>query len=136
MRIKCEGILSIHVLYRFYIKLEEITIYTIIAACILRWTWDATPGRGPESDNLKSGKIYVSHDVTNFEFFYEPFYVARDTVPAHDERFMGYGYTRNTQASFIRITQRNVAKISDSSISFTSTDTIQYRHNEWLSITF
>lgn len=46
---------------------------------------------------MKSGKVYVSHDVTNFEFLYEPFYVAKDIVPAHDERFMGYGYTRNTQ---------------------------------------
>lgn len=46
---------------------------------------------------MKTGKVYVSHDVTNFEFLYEPFYVAKDIVPAHDERFMGYGYTRNTQ---------------------------------------
>lgn len=47
--------------------------------------------------NVKTGKVYISHDVTNFEFLYEPFYVAKDIVPAHDERFMGYGYTRNTQ---------------------------------------
>lgn len=46
------------------------------------------------------GKAYVSHDVTNFEFLYEPFYVARDVAPPHDERFMGYGYTRNTQVGF------------------------------------
>lgn len=39
----------------------------------------------------------MSHNVTNFEFLYEPFYVAADTVPEHDERFIGYGYTRNTQ---------------------------------------
>ena len=57
---------------------------------------DLTPGhKGHE--NMKNGKIYVSHDVTNFEFLYEPFYVAKDIAPAHDERFMGYGYTRNTQ---------------------------------------
>jgi N-acetyllactosaminide beta-1,3-N-acetylglucosaminyltransferase len=43
--------------------------------------------------------IHVSHNVTNFEFLYEPFYVAPDTVPPHDERFLGYGYTRNTQVS-------------------------------------
>jgi len=56
-------------------------------------------------ENVKTGKVYVSHDVTNFEFLYEPFYVAKDIVPSHDERFMGYGYTRNTQvcAIFLKI---------------------------------
>lgn len=39
----------------------------------------------------------ISHMVTNFEFLYEPFYVATDDAPIHDERFVGYGYTRNTQ---------------------------------------
>ncbi|XP_022919766.1 beta-1,4-glucuronyltransferase 1 [Onthophagus taurus] len=49
--------------------------------------------------NYKSeeDKVVVSHTVTNFEFLYEPFYVAPDDVPPHDERFVGYGYTRNTQ---------------------------------------
>lgn len=28
---------------------------------------------------------------------YEPFFVASDNNPQHDERFIGYGYTRNTQ---------------------------------------
>lgn len=55
------------------------------------------------NDNVKTGKVYVSHDVTNFEFLYEPFYVAKDIVPPHDERFMGYGYTRNTQVDFSMI---------------------------------
>lgn len=41
--------------------------------------------------------VHVSHWVTNYEFFYEPFYVAMDDVPPHDERFVGYGFTRNTQ---------------------------------------
>lgn len=41
--------------------------------------------------------VTVSHPVTNFEFFYEPFYISRDDVPMHDERFLGYGFTRNTQ---------------------------------------
>uniref|UniRef100_A0A6A7G5F3 Beta-1,4-glucuronyltransferase 1 n=1 Tax=Hirondellea gigas TaxID=1518452 RepID=A0A6A7G5F3_9CRUS len=41
--------------------------------------------------------VTVSHKVTNFEFFYEPFYVSRDSAPPHDERFVGYGFTRNTQ---------------------------------------
>lgn len=45
----------------------------------------------------KEGGVTISHQVTNFEFFYEPFYVARDDTPTHDERFLGYGFTRNTQ---------------------------------------
>ncbi|XP_004534744.1 beta-1,4-glucuronyltransferase 1 [Ceratitis capitata] len=42
-------------------------------------------------------RAHISHVVTNFEFLYEPFYVAFDDVPAHDERFIGYGFTRNSQ---------------------------------------
>jgi N-acetyllactosaminide beta-1,3-N-acetylglucosaminyltransferase len=35
------------------------------------------------------------------QFLYEPFYAAGDNAnnPPHDERFIGYGYTRNTQVS-------------------------------------
>merc|ERR1719219_202246 len=42
--------------------------------------------------------LHVSHTVKNFEFFYEPFYISLDTAPPFDERFIGYGFTRNTQA--------------------------------------
>lgn len=45
-------------------------------------------------------ELHVSHNVTNFEFLYEPFYVAPDTVPPHDERFIGYGFTRNSQVQY------------------------------------
>lgn len=48
---------------------------------------------------MENEEIHISHNVTNFEFLYEPFYVAQDTVPPHDERFLGYGYTRNSQVS-------------------------------------
>ena len=41
--------------------------------------------------------VHVSHNVTNYEFFYEPFYVSLDSAPRYDERFVGYGFTRNTQ---------------------------------------
>lgn len=46
---------------------------------------------------VENGPMDAAYKVTNYEFFYEPFYVSRDTVPPHDERFIGYGYTRNTQ---------------------------------------
>lgn len=50
-----------------------------------------------QADLSESEETHISHNVTNFEFLYEPFYVASDTVPPHDERFLGYGYTRNSQ---------------------------------------
>ena len=48
--------------------------------------------------------VHVSHNVTAFEFFYEPFYVSLDSAPLYDERFEGYGFTRNTQVFMIEKT--------------------------------
>ncbi|XP_012285752.1 beta-1,4-glucuronyltransferase 1 isoform X2 [Orussus abietinus] len=76
---------------------EKVFIHNQFATNFSKWILDVSPGFFGNKDHLKTGKVYVSHDVTNFELFYEPFYVAKDTVPSHDERFMGYGYTRNTQ---------------------------------------
>lgn len=50
-----------------------------------------------QSDLTETDEVKISHSVTNFEFLYEPFFVASDNNPQHDERFIGYGYTRNTQ---------------------------------------
>ncbi|XP_071442217.1 beta-1,4-glucuronyltransferase 1 [Hetaerina americana] len=68
---------------------QKVFIFNQFATNFSRWQSE------PESPG---GFVHVSHNVTNFEFLYEPFYVAADSVPPHDERFMGYGYTRNTQA--------------------------------------
>ncbi|XP_046394874.1 beta-1,4-glucuronyltransferase 1 [Ischnura elegans] len=68
---------------------QKVFIFNQFATNFSRWQDE------PESPG---GFVHVSHNVTNFEFLYEPFYVAADSVPPHDERFMGYGYTRNTQA--------------------------------------
>jgi N-acetyllactosaminide beta-1,3-N-acetylglucosaminyltransferase len=46
---------------------------------------------------VTDGPVRISHEVSNPEFFYEPFYVSTDSVPPHDERYIGYGFTRNTQ---------------------------------------
>ena len=35
--------------------------------------------------------------MTNYLFKYEPLYVARAETPVFDERFIGFGMTRNTQ---------------------------------------
>ncbi|KYN23020.1 N-acetyllactosaminide beta-1,3-N-acetylglucosaminyltransferase, partial [Trachymyrmex cornetzi] len=75
---------------------QKVFIHNQFATNFTRWLQDVSPNH-VHHENVKTGKVYISHDVTNFEFLYEPFYVAKDIVPPHDERFMGYGYTRNTQ---------------------------------------
>lgn len=67
----------------------NVTLSTVLEFDGFRW--------GKETND--SPETHVSHNVTNFEFLYEPFYVASDLVPIHDERFMGYGFTRNSQVS-------------------------------------
>ena len=49
----------------------------------------------------EESSLHISHTVRNFEFFYEPFYISLDTAPPFDERFIGYGFTRNTQVGKI-----------------------------------
>uniref|UniRef100_A0A0A9XNH9 Beta-1,4-glucuronyltransferase 1 n=1 Tax=Lygus hesperus TaxID=30085 RepID=A0A0A9XNH9_LYGHE len=48
-------------------------------------------------EDVKQEHVHVSHTVTHFKFYYEPFYISEDSAPAHDERFIGYGLTKNTQ---------------------------------------
>lgn len=50
----------------------------------LRWESETSVTLANETTD-----VTVSHDVTNYEFFYEPFYVAKDDAPPHDERFVG-----------------------------------------------
>lgn len=66
---------------------HKVFIYNQFATNFSKWESDL--------DNTKDTRI--SYNVTNFEFLYEPFYVSTDLVPVHDERFLGYGFTRNTQ---------------------------------------
>ena len=41
--------------------------------------------------------LHISHQ-SSYEAFWEPFYVSIDAItPPHDERFLGYGFTRNGQ---------------------------------------
>jgi len=42
--------------------------------------------------------LAVAYKIPKYSFFYEPIYVSRAEVPLFDERFIGYGMTRNTQA--------------------------------------
>lgn len=66
---------------------HKVFIYNQFATNFSKWESDL--------ENIKETQI--SYNVTNFEFLYEPFYVSTDLVPVHDERFLGYGFTRNTQ---------------------------------------
>ncbi|XP_018580182.1 beta-1,4-glucuronyltransferase 1 isoform X1 [Anoplophora glabripennis] len=66
---------------------HKVFIYNQYATNFTRWQNTVDDGTD----------IHISHPVTNFEFLYEPFYITPDTVPPHDERFIGYGYTRNSQ---------------------------------------
>ncbi|KAM7342731.1 beta-1,4-glucuronyltransferase 1 isoform 2-T2 [Cochliomyia hominivorax] len=67
---------------------EKVFIYNQYATNFSSWL---------ANSNADDQQITISHQVTNYEFFYEPFYVALDNVPPHDERFVGYGFTRNSQ---------------------------------------
>ena len=49
---------------------------------------------GAEQENAT---VHVSHTVKKYKQWYEPFFVVDDIAPPYDERFIGYGHTRNTQ---------------------------------------
>ena len=51
--------------------------------------WEALPSKN---------ETEVAFDVTKYLFKYEPIYVARAETPIFDERFIGFGMTRNTQS--------------------------------------
>ena len=45
--------------------------------------------------------LHISHQ-SYYEAFWEPFYVSDDSItPPHDERFLGYGFTRNGQVTML-----------------------------------
>jgi len=48
----------------------------------------------PQGLNLE-----VSYNISKYIFKYEPLYVAKAIIPMFDERFIGFGMTRNTQVS-------------------------------------
>ncbi|XP_050443420.1 beta-1,4-glucuronyltransferase 1-like [Adelges cooleyi] len=50
-----------------------------------------------EKMSLINHNVRVSHTVSKYQLYYEPFYVSLNNVPSYEERFIGYGYTRNSQ---------------------------------------
>nr|CAD7576973.1 unnamed protein product [Timema californicum] len=47
-------------------------------------------------------EVRVAYNVTKFKYWYEPIYIADKSAPLFDERFIGYGNTRNTQAMYFQ----------------------------------
>ena len=45
----------------------------------------------------ETAELEVAYKVEKYIFKYEPLYVSRGDTPAFDERFIGFGMTRNTQ---------------------------------------
>lgn len=45
----------------------------------------------------KTNKLQVLYNITTWRNYWEPIYVTKANVPPFDERFVGYGFTRNTQ---------------------------------------
>ena len=64
------------------------TIYSInqMSSNLLKWE------KVPETAELE-----VAYKVEKYIFRYEPLYVSRGDTPDFDERFIGFGMTRNTQ---------------------------------------
>ncbi|ROT69419.1 hypothetical protein C7M84_012383 [Penaeus vannamei] len=44
-----------------------------------------------------TNKLQVLYNITTWRNYWEPIYVTKANVPPFDERFVGYGFTRNTQ---------------------------------------
>ncbi|XP_069955533.1 beta-1,4-glucuronyltransferase 1 isoform X2 [Cherax quadricarinatus] len=53
--------------------------------------WEVEPGSGSSLDYT------VLYNITTFEEFWEPVLILPYTAPPFDERFIGYGFTRNSQ---------------------------------------
>lgn len=58
--------------------------------------------------NMEEGPVFISHEILdNQTAVYEPFYVSPDDVPPYDERFLGYGFTRNSQVRIASYNKKN-----------------------------
>ena len=50
---------------------------------------------------IPTDEVDVGYKVDKYQFKYEPLYVAKADTPIFDERFIGFGMTRNTQVCYI-----------------------------------
>ena len=47
----------------------------------------------------ETNEVEVAYKVEKYKLLYEPIYVSRGDTPAFDERFIGFGFTRNSQVA-------------------------------------
>ena len=55
-------------------------------------------------------EVDVAYRVDKYQFKYEPLYVAKSDTPIFDERFIGFGMTRNTQVHDMLVVYLTVVK--------------------------
>ncbi|CAH1394071.1 unnamed protein product [Nezara viridula] len=89
---------NLEILKQYLVRAVERFFQEVLRAAIDDWQRRLNAFVKWEQEQSRN-QVHISHGVTNFEFLYEPFYIAHDNVPPHDERFIGYGFTRNTQVS-------------------------------------
>jgi hypothetical protein len=75
--------------------------------CLLafRYRWES-------NTEDRTDPVHVNHNVTTFKMGYELLYVARVGTPDYDERFIGYGWTRNTQLHYFYVSFCHALKSS------------------------
>jgi len=78
--------------FRTYTNTSTNRTHSNLWTCLFAfgYRWDSNTQDLTES-------VHVNHNVTKCTLGYEPFYVARVGTPDFDERFIGYGWSRNTQ---------------------------------------
>ena len=50
---------------------------------------------------------HVSHSA-KYSPYFEPYFVSPDTCPVHDERFVGFGFDRNSQVALMVTYRHNI----------------------------
>ena len=55
------------------------------------------------TSGIPMDEIDVGYKVDKYQFKYEPLYVAKADTPIFDERFIGFGMTRNTQVCLVPV---------------------------------
>ena len=62
------------------------------------WPANQQPSDLPRWEKIpETDEVGVAYEVSKYKLTYEPIYVSRGDTPAFDERFIGFGFTRNSQ---------------------------------------
>ena len=74
-------------------------LFSINQKASLLKQWEAFQKNNSNANNPSTNEVNVAYKVEKYQFKYEPLYVARSDTPIFDERFIGFGMTRNTQVN-------------------------------------